>query len=483
MLRFNQLHRSGPAKLLSQSGGSIKPYIPDQTGGSIEPYIPDQTGGYIKKEKVEKPPKVPKPKKEKAPKKEKTPKPPKPKKEKTPKKVKVSADFSNLAWRKERFPTLDDFQGDANYIDKMKPLLKELIIYLEAQSLPALKEQGISEAVWTGMIDTAKEALEKNDDDDIGNAYDEIISTVNEDYADKVFANPGSAVKVKKEPKKKNPAAQSEDEEEEDDWETPIGKERKKRKPGKPREKMTKEERLTQWWKNVSDEKKEVAAQLSAIMYLINKLKKEMDTKTYYSGIPISDREMLKYPAKIAEKEARFEKIKSDWIEKRKKIYEKVKARYEKMTTIKPDDSKCQEELKACKEENKALKEEVTVLKSTPPTIIQKEPAPQQELLISPPEIKKRRKLEKKLNVLDIKTVPAAPTRKAPLPMNVDIPSKLTLKELKKIAKRNNIPIIANMNREQLFKYVMKQLNKQELEDSTPIEKIMNSLSPLNVSS
>ena len=70
MLRFKQLHQSGPAKLLSQSGGSIKPYIPDQTGG------------YIKKEKVEKPskpPKVPKPKKEKAP------KIPKPKKEKAPK--------------------------------------------------------------------------------------------------------------------------------------------------------------------------------------------------------------------------------------------------------------------------------------------------------------------------------------------------------------------------------------------------------------
>lgn len=442
----------------------------------IPPHISPQLGGYVRKEKVEKPPKPPKVPK---PKKEKAPKVPKPKKEKAPKKVKVSADFSNLAWRKERFPTLDDFQGDANYMDKMKPLLKELVIYLEAQSLPALKEQGISEAVWTGMIETAKEALEKDDDDDIGNAYDEIISTVNEDYADKVFANPGSAVKVKKEPKKKNPAAQSETEED-DDWETPIGKERKKRKPGKPREKMTKEERLTQWWKNVSDEKKEVASRLSAIMYLVNKLKKEMDTKTYYSGIPISDRDILKYPAKIAEKEALFEKVKNDWIEKRKKIYEKVKARYEKMTAVKPDDSKCQEELKACMEENKALKEEVKVLQSKPPTIIQKEPAPQQELLISPPEIKKRRKIEKKLKVLDIKTVPAAPTRKAPIPVKVDIPSRFTIKKLKEIARKNNIPIIAGMDRQQLFKYVMKQLNKQE-DESNPLQRLENLISPLNV--
>ena len=307
MLRFKELHQSGPARVLCR-----------QQGGSIaEPpaYISGQTGG-LKKEKIVR-------QKQKAP-------PPKP-----PKKVKLdpNINFSSFEWRKDYFGTISSYGGDG-YQAQIKAKTIELLKYLKEQPEQLMKDQKIDGTV-KFSIDEIEEALLSGNMDDIETAFVNATDELNDptgSLADKKFID----VKVKKEKEKAAPktAAQKK-----------ADREARKDLPKKELSATQKarmglkgDDRIINQYKNALGEKKWVKNELQRMANgrggLVS-LKKQLETGQTWAGIPLSDEVKANLPTKIAAKQKFLDDFVKDWVDNRKPIYLKAKAAYEELVNRK----------------------------------------------------------------------------------------------------------------------------------------------------
>lgn len=355
MLRFKELH-SGPAKLLSK-----------QVGGAItQPpaYIAGQTGG-----------KDPKPKKE-------------------PKvKVDKSINFSSFEWRQENFPVIADYGGEANLEYVIREKTEELLKYLKAQPEKLMKEQDIWDIV-KDTITEIEEAFASNDYNEIELAYTnatDMLSEKDGGLDKKKFVD----VKLPKEKTVKKKKAAAEDDDEDIDV---IEGSKRKRKP-----QLKGPERIKHHFKVLREERAQYKDRLINAKNWIKKREEELRTRKTWSGLDISDKEMISIPLKIEAKRKQYDAIKKEWIEKRQGVYERAKAKYEKLMGVKIDDDK----------PKKPKKEGLQLTKA--------EAVEQQvQELIPTEDIRYRKKRPMELNELDVKEIgaiqepPRAPKRKAP---------------------------------------------------------------------
>lgn len=351
MLRFKELH-SGPARLLSK-----------QVGGAItQPpaYIAGQTGG-----------KDPKPKKE-------------------PKvKVDKSINFSSFEWRQENFPVIADYGGEQDLEGVIKEKTRELLEYLKAQPEKLMKEQDAWDTV-KSTIDEIEEALASNEYEEIELAYTNATDMLSEKDGglDKTkFVD----VKFKKEKTVKKKKAAEEDDEDID----VIEGSKRQRKP-----QLKGPERIKHHFKKLREERAQYKDRLINAKNWIKKREEELRTRKTWSGLDISDKEMISIPLKIEAKRKQYDAIKKDWIEKRQSVYERAKAKYEKLMGVKIEDKKPKKEGLQL---TKAEAEERQVAE-----------------LIPAEDIRYRKKRPMELNELDVKEIgaipepPNAPKRKAP---------------------------------------------------------------------
>jgi hypothetical protein len=355
MLRFKELH-SGPAKLLSK-----------QVGGAItQPpaYIAGQTGG-----------KDPKPKKE-------------------PKvKVDKSINFSSFEWRQENFPVIADYGGEANLEYVIREKTQELLKYLKAQPEKLMKEQDIWDIV-KDTITEIEEAFASNDYNEIELAYTnatDMLSEKDGGLDKKKFVD----VKLPKEKTVKKKKAAAEDDDEDIDV---IEGSKRKRKP-----QLKGPERIKHHFKVLREERAQYKDRLINAKNWIKKREEELRTRKTWSGLDVSDKEMISIPLKIEAKRKQYDAIKKDWAEKRQGVYERAKAKYEKLMGVKIDDDK----------PKKPKKEGLQLTKA--------EAVEQQvQELIPTEDIRYRKKRPMELNELDVKEIgaipepPSAPKRKAP---------------------------------------------------------------------
>lgn len=316
MLRFRELH-SGPARLLSK-----------QVGGAItQPpaYIPGQTGG-----------KDPKPKKE-------------------PKvKVDKSINFSSFEWRQENFPVIADYGGEHDLEGVIKEKTQELLKYLKAQPEKLMKEQG----VW----DTVKDTITEIEEAFASNKYDE-IELAYTNATDMLSEKDGGLDKTKfidvKFAKEKTVRKKKAAEEDDDDIDVIEGPKRQ-RKP-----QLKGPERIKHHFKVLREERAQYKDRLINAKNWIKKREEELRTRKTWTGLAISDKEMISIPLKIEAKRKQYDAIKKDWIEKRQGVYERAKAKYEKLMGVKIDDSKPKKEV--VKEAVKEVIKEIAVPPPQPP--------------------------------------------------------------------------------------------------------------------
>ena len=353
MLRFKQLH-SGPAKLLSK-----------QVGGAITAppaYIEGQTGG--KDPKTKKEPKV---------------------------KVDKSINFSSFAWRQENFPVIAEYGGEADLEGVIKEKTRELLKYLKAQPEKLMKEQDVYDTV-KSTIDEIEEALASNNYEEIELAYTNATDQLSEKDGGLDKTN-FIDVKFKKEKSvKKKKAAEEDDDDEDIDV---IKGPKRQRKP-----QLKGPARIKHHFKVLQEERNQYKDRLFNAKTWIRKREEELKTRKTWTGLEISDKEMISIPIKIAEKRKQYDAIKAHWAEKRQGVYERAKAKYEKLMGVKIDDKKPKKEgLKL----TKAEAEERQIAE-----------------LIPAEDIRYRKMRPMKLDKLDVKEIgaipepPSAPKRKAP---------------------------------------------------------------------
>ena len=322
MLRFKSLHQSGPTKVLCKQSGSgiAEPpaYIPGQTGQGITEspaYIPGQTGGKGSK-------KAPKPKIVR----QKQKPPPKP-----PKKVKLdpNVNFSSFEWRKNYFGTISSYGGDGYQAD-IKAKAIELLKYLKEQPEQLMKDQKIDGTV-KFSIDELEEALASGNMDDIETAFVNATDELNDptgSLANKQFID----IKVKKEKVK---AAPKTAEQKKADREARKDLPKKELSATqKARMGLKGDARIINQYKNALGEKKWVKNELQRMANGrggIVSLKKQLETGTTWTGIPLSDEVKANLPAKIAAKQKILDDFVQDWVDNRKPIYLKAKAAYEEI--------------------------------------------------------------------------------------------------------------------------------------------------------
>jgi len=353
MLRFRELH-SGPSRLLSK-----------QVGGAItQPpaYIPGQTGG-----------KDPKPKKE-------------------PKvKVDKSINFSSFEWRQENFPVIADYGGEHDLEGVIKEKTRELLEYLKAQPEKLMKEQDVWDTV-KSTIDEIEEALASNEYEEIELAYTNATDMLSEKDGglDKTKFVDVKFAKEKTVKKKKKKAAEEDDE----DIDVIEGSKRQ-RKP-----QLKGPERIKHHFKVLQEERAQYKDRLINAKNWIKKREEELRTRKTWTGLEISDKEMISIPLKIEAKRKQYDAIKKHWAEKRQGVYERAKAKYEKLMGVKIEDKKPKKEgIQLTKAE--AVERQV-------------------QELIPTEDIRYRKKRPMELDELEVKEIsaipepPSAPKRKAP---------------------------------------------------------------------
>ena len=353
MLRFRELH-SGPSRLLSK-----------QVGGAItQPpaYIPGQTGG-----------KDPKPKKE-------------------PKvKVDKSINFSSFEWRQENFPVIADYGGEHDLEGVSKEKTRELLEYLKAQPEKLMKEQDVWDTV-KSTIDEIEEALASNEYEEIELAYTNATDMLSEKDGglDKTKFVDVKFAKEKTVKKKKKKAAEEDDE----DIDVIEGSKRQ-RKP-----QLKGPERIKHHFKVLQEERAQYKDRLINAKNWIKKREEELRTRKTWTGLEISDKEMISIPLKIEAKRKQYDAIKKHWAEKRQGVYERAKAKYEKLMGVKIEDKKPKKEgIQLTKAE--AVERQV-------------------QELIPTEDIRYRKKRPMELDELEVKEIsaipepPSAPKRKAP---------------------------------------------------------------------
>ena len=323
-------------------------------------YIPGQTGG-----------KDPKPKKE-------------------PKvKVDKSINFSSFEWRQENFPVIANYGGEHDLEGVIKEKTRELLEYLKAQPEKLMKEQGVWDIV-KDTINEIEEALASNEYEEIELAYTNATDMLSEKDGglDKTkFVD----VKFKKEKTVKKKKAAAEDD---DDIDVIEGSKRQ-RKP-----QLKGPERIKHHFKKLREERAQYKDRLFNAKNWIKKREEELRTRKTWSGLDISDKEMISIPLKIEAKRKQYDAIKKDWVEKRQGVYERAKAKYEKLMGVKIDDKK-------------PKKEGIPLTKA--------EAVERQVIELIPTEdIRYRKKRPMELDELDVKEIgaipepPRAPKRKAP---------------------------------------------------------------------
>jgi len=324
-------------------------------------YIPGQTGG-----------KDPKPKKE-------------------PKvKVDKSINFSSFEWRQENFPVIANYGGEHDLEGVIKEKTQELLKYLKAQPEKLMKEQGVWDIV-KDTITEIEEAFASNEYEEIELAYTnatDMLSEKNGGLDKTKFVD----VKLPKEKTVKKKKAAAEDDDEDIDV---IEGSKRKRKP-----QLKGPERIKHHFKKLLEERNQYKDRLFNAKNWIKKRQEELRTRKTWSGLDISDKEMISIPLKIEEKRKQYDAIKKHWDEKRRGVYERAKAKYEKLMGVKIDDKKPKKEgLQLTKAE--AVERQVAEL-------------------IPAEDIRYRKKRPMELNELDVKEIgaipepPRAPKRKAP---------------------------------------------------------------------
>jgi len=361
MLRFKELHQSGPAKLLCKQQGGSMPVPPA--------YIPGQTGGKgAKKEKIvrqkQKPPSV----------------------AAKPVKLDPNINFSNFDWRKDYFGTISSYGGDG-YQAEIKAKTIELLKYLKEQPAQLMKDQKIDGTV-KFSIDEIEEALLSGNMDDIETAFTNATDELNDptgSLANKQFID----IKVKKEKVKAAPkTAEQKKADREANKNMPK---RELTETQKARMTLKGDDRIINQYRNALGEKKWYSKEANNKITGRNgiaSLQKQLDTGKYWTGITIDDKTMAGLPAKIAAKQKEMDDIVKDWVTNRKPIYLKYKAEYEKLVGHKV-------EFKTVK-----ARAAVPILKMA--ELDKEDIAP--ELKSFKPELK------------EIKAEPEAPKRKAPQP-------------------------------------------------------------------
>jgi hypothetical protein len=363
MLRFKELHQSGPAKLLSkQKGGSLPvppAYIPGQTGQGLPvppAYIPGQTGGKGSK-KAKKTPKV------------------------KPVKVDPNINFSSFDWRKNYFGTIGSYGGEG-YEKEVKAKTIELLKYLKAQPSQLMKDQNIDKAV-NEAIDEIEEALLSDNYDDIETAFTNATDDLNDPtgrLASKNFID----ISVKKERIKAGPKTAAEKA-------ASKGPKRELTETQRARMTLKGDDRIINQYKNALGEKKWYEKEIynkRTGRNGLESLQKQLSTGKYWSGLPIDDKTKAALPAKIAAKQKEIDDIITDWKTNKKPIYKKYKDEYEKLLGHKVNEKT---ELKNIKIEKTQKATEINKEDST--------------------------KLKTEL-IKEIKAEPEAPKKKAPKPPN-----------------------------------------------------------------
>lgn len=369
---------------------------------------------------------------------------PKPKKE--PKvKIDKSINFSSFEWRQENFPVIADYGGEPDLEGVIKEKTRELLEYLKSQPEKLMKEQDAWDTV-KSTIDEIEEALASNEYEEIELAYTNATDMLSEKDGglDKTkFVD----VKFKKEKTVKKKKAAEEDD---DDIDVIEGT-KPKRAP-----QLKGPARVQHHFKKLLEERKSTMDRLFNIKNWIKKRNDELETRLTWTGLAISDKEMISIPKKIEEKKKLYDSIKKHWYEKRQPIFDKAKVKYEKLLHL---------------EQRKAKESKVIEVSS---------------------DIKFRKKRPINLNLLDVKEIiaaPEAPKRKAPTieahkcatelkecrdknaelikqiekiknPKNNDGMAEYTVKELKQIAKGLKLRGYSRMLKAELYTTIQQHFKK-----------------------